>query len=607
MVGRSGSGDRATGDLGWAFNLALFRIVFLAVGVLPFCYANVRWTRQVMAALPLDAWHPISFYRYIPFDILTNSMLAQGLAVTNLAAVGLGIIGLHTRAALSVGTLLSLYVLGLTQNQGKVDHFHHIVWFMALLAAGPSGEVLSVDAARAARRRADRGLLEPRVTPGAALWTLRYVWALVALLYFVPGVAKLEAALTQGWASADNLRRLIWQKSLENALYTPGFVYPSFVDALPSWLFPLIGWSAIAFELGAILLVWCRPVRWLVPIAGLGFHVGNAALLNIHAPFASLMAAYVAFFDWSALAHRLGPLRILYDGGCELCRRTIALLRTWDIGRALEPVPGLGGDPRRREHPEITDAMLTHDLYAVGRGRPRGGYDAYQAIAWRLPLLWPAALVIAFPLVAMIGRRVYRRVADSRTCGIGPRPAPTRLGRARRAWVVHVVGIALVVLQATVSAAELSLTMSARRPLPSPALRSLLAAYGWRAWWWPFDQYPPFNQIWPESVEMWEARMVLADGREARFGPAVYSELLGTPTRCLVVTSDILREPDERRRKERSLSLVRALWGRQPGREVQETRVYRARYKPGPPPLAPPTDERLLYTFPIAEIRGQAV
>ena len=33
------------------------------------------------------------------------------------------------------------------QNLGKVDHHsYHLIWFMALLAAGPSGHFLSIDA-----------------------------------------------------------------------------------------------------------------------------------------------------------------------------------------------------------------------------------------------------------------------------------------------------------------------------------------------------------------------------------------------------------------------------------------------------------------------------
>jgi predicted DCC family thiol-disulfide oxidoreductase YuxK len=76
-------------------------------------------------------------------------------------------------------------------------------------------------------------------------------------------------------------------------------------------------------------------------------------------------------------------------------------------------------------------------------GRITAGFDAVRAVASRLPLFWPLALIGYFPGVAWAGRRVYNRVAANRprdvactdqVCGIhlqSPRAAPRDGGRAR--------------------------------------------------------------------------------------------------------------------------------------------------------------------------------
>lgn len=587
--------DQSTNHRGWTFNLALFRVVFLSAAVVPFGYETLQWTREVMPTLQPDLWRPISFYQYLPIGILTNSALAQGLAVTNLVAVGFGIIGLYTRTVLTVATCLSLYVFGLTQNLGKVDHFHHLVWFLALLAAGPSGHVLSVDAARRATRRSDRGFIEPPTLDGKALLALRYVWVMFGLLYFLPGLAKLDAALTSRWTSAENLRQIIWLKWLENAFYGPGFTYPAFVELLPPWLLSTFGWTTILFELSLIGLVWFRHARHLGALAGIAFHLGNGIILAI--PFETLAIAYFGFFDWSALARRLGPLRVRYDGSCGICRRTVALLLTWDVGSVLAPISRPSDDPR-----PVEEEVLLHDLYTVGSSRK--GYDAYRAIARRLPLLWFAVPFMSAPVIATIGRRIHRHITDSRKYRIVASCPQVFREQIGMPVTVHVVGLALVIMQTSISFSEFAGALGDRHPLPSATLRNILAAYRWRAFRWPFDLYPLFNERVDKTAEVWEARIVASDGHESRVSPAAYAKTIGHPARCLVVTRLILGLPDDTQRKLLSLAIVRSLvtHERPPG-DVVEVRVYRARYQVGPI-YERPVEERLLYSFPASLLRG---
>jgi hypothetical protein len=101
----------------------------------------------------------------------------------------------------------------------------------------------------------------------------------------------------------------------------------------------------------------------------------------------------------------------------------MAVVRSLDLLDTIEPVPGIPGDSRRQRYPEITDAMLAHDVYAVGRDGPAAGYDAWVEIARRIPMLWPLVPLLRWRPVAGAGRRFYRRVADSRRCDL---PSPPR-------------------------------------------------------------------------------------------------------------------------------------------------------------------------------------
>lgn len=114
------------------------------------------------------------------------------------------------------------------------------------------------------------------------------------------------------------------------------------------------------------------------------------------------------------------PIYVLYDGNCGLCRRTIASLQKFDLQRRLVPVNackrselekhGLGG--------HFKDPETLRDMHAVLGEKIWKGFEAYRAIAGRLPLLWPVWPFLWIWPISWYGRRVYRHVADARSCEI---------------------------------------------------------------------------------------------------------------------------------------------------------------------------------------------
>ena len=113
---------------------------------------------------------------------------------------------------------------------------------------------------------------------------------------------------------------------------------------------------------------------------------------------------------------------VLYDGNCGMCRRTTERLRALDLTHCLTFL-----NARRREEiagamhespllGKLTDEALMRDMHAVTGDKVWKGFEAYRAITGRLPLLWPVWPFLWLWPVSWCGRRVYRHVADSRSC-----------------------------------------------------------------------------------------------------------------------------------------------------------------------------------------------
>lgn len=564
--------EKATDDVGWTANLAIFRIIYLYFAILPQATRILRWTRRTMPLLPAGAWYPISFYLWIPAELLRNSGLAHGLALVDVCLIVLALLGFYTRSTLGLATVLSVYLFGLPQNLGKVDHYHHDVWFMALLAAGPSGEMLSIDAILGAFQRADRGSVDPEVSDRAALTTLRYLWLLIGELYLSAGFWKLIAAFDAHWLDFANLQNIIRRRWIVERLYLRQFSVGFRFDQLPPALIRLAGVGTIAFETSAIGLILFRGSRWLVIVCGLAFHLGNAVVLGIR--FKSLMIAYVSMVDWAWLCRFVmnrasrTPVAIIYDGSCDFCRRVIAILKTVDTCGLLQPIAAGGfADSTRDAYSQITDEMAARDLYVVGDNSVAAGYDAYRTIAACVPLLWPLALVMPLAPIAAIGRRCYRRIADSRHCSVAEEvarpPSPITAGKKSVSLTSHVVGMTLLAAETT----AVLLNSGAVFGLIGTTTLSEASARNFARWknvkWvWPFDQYPTFTYSWDiGSYRTWEPRLVYADGSESTIAPEVFACAFGNSGSLAQANiQQAIKYDDPLSRAKQALSIAGRLW-----------------------------------------------
>lgn len=255
-------------------SLAVFRVVVSAFALQLgwFVLRSEPWT------LPPELWSPPFGTAWAVGVIPVGPVVSPTLVQVFLVATGLLMLGVGSRVAGPVAALLGLYVGWMPGLSGKVNHYHHLMWFLVLLALAPCADRLALG-----RRRVTRPPIGYAVPTYAAVLVIGFI-------YLGAGIRKLASAGFE-WAFSDNLQSVIYNISWQKGLGPPAWVtdFPLLVQ--------LLAFGALVFELGFLALV-VRPetrrwARWAGPV----FHMATWALLGIG--FWSLQACFVVFFDWS--------------------------------------------------------------------------------------------------------------------------------------------------------------------------------------------------------------------------------------------------------------------------------------------------------------------
>ena len=401
-------------------------------------------------------------------------------------------IGFYSRTSAALSALLCIYVMGVPQFWGKVHHYHHLVWFATMLALSPCGDMLSVDALFNARKRADQGDIEPPSPARAYAVPMRFVWLLIGIVYFFPGYWKvMESGLA--WAFSDNLKMTFYNKWFELNNWRP-FFYPFFQVDKYDWLLRPMAFFTLVTEIGFIFALFHKWTRCIWMTMAQGFHFGTLILMRI--PFLDLQICYVVFFAWEKIFAWLGqrlykqPMFVLYDGNCQRCRRTIAAVRTMDVFGQVIYVNALDRAALQANGLDwLPEQALVTDMHAVIGKEKYVGYAAYQALAKRVLGLWPLAPFLAIPAVAQLGQRVYRGVADSRTCDVKKAVAPT--------------------VKTIVRPFDLRLTTAIGSFL---VVSNILLGFA-HVHTWPISMYPTFQGIQNDLLQTMSIEVITKDGQ----------------------------------------------------------------------------------------------
>lgn len=273
-------------------NLAIFRIVLFASILL---YVNVpqiiefsNFPSELRVAPFGLGW----LLGILPIDPAWASV-ASGLS---LLACGAALLGFWSRTSAALTTILGFYVLGIPQFFGKIDHYHHLLWFSALMAVSPCGDIFSLDAFLARRKNRNTDRPEPSVIYALPL---RFVMLLMGIIYFFAGFWKFVIG-GFGWATSDTMKYI---------LYAQWFRL-DWIPALRIDQFPLLyigaGLGVMVFELTFIVLLFFPRLRTVAALGGVVFHL--AVYFFAHINFWTLGLCYVVFIDFEPSIRRLKSL-----------------------------------------------------------------------------------------------------------------------------------------------------------------------------------------------------------------------------------------------------------------------------------------------------------
>jgi len=204
----------------------------------------------------------------------------------------LACIGLFTRFSSIMALILGFYVLGAPQYLGKLNHYHHLFWFLAILAMSRSGDSLSIDRLiKCWKLKSHNYFLEHTPSTIYSL-PLRFIWILIGVLYFFPGFWKIWGSGLD-WILSGHLKNYMYFKWMSY-----NYIPPFRIDQYPL----LIKFSAgmvVLFELSFIFLIFSSRLRYLAVLGGFIFHKMTQIFLNIY--FKSLIICYIAFIDWQKI------------------------------------------------------------------------------------------------------------------------------------------------------------------------------------------------------------------------------------------------------------------------------------------------------------------
>ena len=273
-------------------NLAIFRIaLFGALFIFADAGTTIRFSQfpEILKAAP-PGWDGL--LKILPIDQTSATAIVRIFQVSCLLAM----VGLFTRVSATLAVVSGIYVLGVPQFFGKIDHYHHLLWFTAILAASRCADVLSVDAWLATRRKNSGEKLQTPQPDVIYSLPLRFVWLLIGIIYFFPGFWKFVIGGLD-WALSENMRYLIYTRWLQ-LNWTPFF--HGYDDPI---FYKISGLGVIIFELCFIFLLFFPRLRKYAIGAGISFHLMTLLLMRIN--FWTLLISYLAFFDYEKIYQRL--------------------------------------------------------------------------------------------------------------------------------------------------------------------------------------------------------------------------------------------------------------------------------------------------------------
>ena len=277
-------------------NLGVCRLLFFGL-----LFQHVTFQSRPVyhwASIPAGFIRPVWLFEKLNLQVASPSVLL-GVEIAWKVSLLLSCVGLFTRVSTLVAAALTLYMIGVPYNYGKVDHMTAILVFTTgILALSRCGDAVSLD--RLIRRRRDPSPVPPS---GEYRWPVRMVWVLMSVLFFNAGMAKvIRGGLP--WVTSDNFAVLLVQRHYMTS--TPALDWGLWIAKHPL-LFKSFAAGSILAELFLFLALFSRRLRRVLPWALLAMQVGIGLLMRVW--FTPYMYVYLFWVPWNKVIARLTAAR----------------------------------------------------------------------------------------------------------------------------------------------------------------------------------------------------------------------------------------------------------------------------------------------------------
>jgi hypothetical protein len=179
--------------------------------------------------------------------------------------VFLSILGYRVRFFGSIAIILGIWILGIPQFYGKINHYHHLLWFALIAVVSPSTEVWALD--NKERKVITNGYVHR--------YYLQLILLSLIVIYFFAGAWKLIGGGLE-WLWGDAARRQIELESV-----SLGIKLPSIFNAIPV-LYKLIGLLTVFIELSWGWWMLNKKTRiWTIVITAI-FHLCIFLIMDIN-------------------------------------------------------------------------------------------------------------------------------------------------------------------------------------------------------------------------------------------------------------------------------------------------------------------------------------
>ena len=252
--------------------------------------------------------------------------------------LGVLILGYRIRftAALSALLLAHLGVVRYTlQWSGETSALFIGVYFLIFFALYAEEDELSLDGVRRTKNETLddlRAYLKSTKERSYNLSALKWSLVTVGLIYFGAGFDKVFPGPRFGFATAENLSRII---IIYYTFYNQPYDFTLSLVEYP-WLMEVAAWGTLVLELGFLLTILLGVTITPIVLRIYAFQTGIALSLGIL--FTDVYPILALFVAWDSIYKRLvrdRTIDLVFDEHCYFCARSLYLSKLLDINNTV--------------------------------------------------------------------------------------------------------------------------------------------------------------------------------------------------------------------------------------------------------------------------------